>query len=73
MAENIIIASKGKVALIFIDGKVYGDHILEIDFHQKSAEPGILSGVFGELPVEGKDNVESFRNMLDLMLHEAEK
>lgn len=73
MAKNIIIASKGKAALIFIDGKVYGDHILEIDFHQNANEQGTLSGVFGELPVEGKDNIESFRNMLDLMLHEAEK
>ena len=38
--QNIVIASNGKVTYVMVDGKVYGDHIVKVEFiHDHKDKP----------------------------------
>lgn len=38
--QNIVIASNGKVTYVMVDGKVYGDHVVKVEFiHDHKDKP----------------------------------
>lgn len=38
--QNIVIASNGKVTCAMVDGKVYGDHVVKVEFiHDHKDKP----------------------------------
>lgn len=59
--QNIIIASNGVSTVVMVDGKVYGDHIVKVEFvHDHTEKPNAakLQITTDSLPLEGDTSDE---------------
>lgn len=66
--KNIIIASDGNVTQIYVDGKVYGNHIEEFTFHHTGGDDSQINIKANDLPVEGDLSIEGFEQLLNSLL-----
>lgn len=71
--KRIIIASTGNATLIFVDGKVYGEHIEKIEFEHTGGETARLRVTANNLPLEGEEVRDGFRNFINSLLCNAPK
>lgn len=54
--QNIVIASNGKVTYVMVDGKVYGDHVVKVEFihdHKDKPNDARLLITTDRVPLEG--------------------
>ena len=70
MQRKLIIVSVGNTTQIFSDGKVYGDNIVELDFHCEAGKLPKLNIRADSLPVEGTAELENFRAAINMLLKE---
>lgn len=59
--QNIIIASDGVSTVVMVDGKVYGDHIVKVEFvHDHTEKPNAakLRVMADHFPLEGDTSDE---------------
>lgn len=73
MNRRIIIASTGTETLIFVDGKVYGERIERIEFEHTGGETAKIRVTANNLPLEGQEVRDGFRNFLNSLLDNAPK
>ena len=71
--RKIIIASTGTETLIFVDGKVYGEHIEKIEFEHTGGGTAGLRVTANNLPLEGEEVRDGFRNFINSLLCNAPK
>lgn len=66
--EEIVIYSTGRNTQVFVDGKVFGVGITEINFNAKAGEQSKLTANCGVLPVLGDGSeaaINGFLNAVD--------
>ncbi len=72
MKNNIIIASDGNRTEVFINGKVYNDHVVGIVFShickKKTAGVPKVNVMTDTLPIEGSVNTDDFKTFLKKLL-----
>ena len=79
--QNIIIASNGKVTYVMVDGKVYGDNVVKVEFshdHTKKPNDAELRVTTDHFPLEGGTSDEErqkFMKRVELLseLQEGER
>lgn len=71
--EEIVIYSTGRNTQVFVDGKVFGNGIVEINFNAKAGEHSKLTANCGVLPVLGDSSeaaINGFLNAVDAICHQ---
>lgn len=65
---EIIIVSKEGYALIYCDGKVYGDHLTDFQFRCNgiSAETTYTAN---QLPITGSDDVQRIKDIIESIMN----
>lgn len=69
--QDIIIVSSNGAALIFCDGKLYGDHISEFTYTNCGTQVDIRYKA-DELPLRGNPNIEALRTTVESILKKYE-
>lgn len=65
--QNIIIASNGRITYVMVDGKVYGDHVVKVEFvhdHKDKPNDAKLLITTDCVPLEGVASDEERQGFL---------
>lgn len=65
--KEIVIYSVGKQTQVFVDGKVFGVGITEINFVAKAGEYGKLTANCGVLPIVGDNSEVAVNGFLNII------
>lgn len=69
MNKPIIIATDGKMTMVYSDGKVYGDHISAIEFSHKAGNKPVINITADEIPIEPmRTDVEQFKGYFEMLI-----
>lgn len=74
--EEIVICSTGRDTHVFVDGKVFGIGIKELNFTAKAGERSELTANCGVLPILGDDSetaIDAFLSEVNRICHQGQK